>query len=201
MSSEENKPKRRRKLNMFPEPDFLPAPPRGKFKEEYNRQVFFLALLGASDVQVAQTLGVGVKTVEYWKRTRPEFLKSMKAGKMEADAKVTHSLFLAAVGYSHPDKVVLSNRIKKFNDKGKVVSEYTEPLIVDTVKSYPPNVTAAIKWLKARQPEIWSDRLRVEGNIDHTHKLDLSNFSDDELKVIKKIGMQGMIEDTGYEEM
>lgn len=190
----------------MPVPDFLPdvvKPHQSKWREDYIRQVFFMSLLGATDVQIAQTFGVGVSTLEGWKRTKPEFLESMKKGKIQADAKVVHSLYLAAIGYSHPDQVVLSNKIKKFDEKGRVISEYTEPLIVKTIKSYPPNVNAAIKWLQARQPDVWGKKLKLEGTVEHNHKLDLSGFTEQELEVLKKLNRKstGEIEDIGYEDV
>ena len=197
--------KRKRLKSKFPEPDFLPAinPREHKWKKEYIRQVFFMSLLGATDPQIAQTFGIGLSTLEYWKRTKPEFLESMQKGKMQADAKVVHSLYLAAIGYSHPDQIVLSNKIKKFNEKGKVTEEYTEPLIVNTIKSYPPNVTAAVKWLQARQPDVWGKKLKLEGTVEHNHKLDLSGFTEQELEVLKKLNRKntGEIEDVGYEDI
>lgn len=198
--------KRKRLKSKMPVPDFLPdvvKPHQSKWREDYIRQVFFMSLLGATDVQIAQTFGVGVSTLEGWKRTKPEFLESMKRGKMQADAKVVHSLYLAAIGYSHPDQVVLSNKIKKFDEKGRVISEYTEPLIVKTIKSYPPNVNAAIKWLQARQPDVWGKKLKLEGTVEHNHKLDLSGFTEQELEVLKKLNRKstGEIEDIGYEDV
>jgi hypothetical protein len=205
--------KRNRKFgkpNRFPEPEFLPKPEMQKtsvgrtvWKTEYVRHVFYLSLLGATDVQIAQTFGVDPSTVERWKRDKPEFLESMRRGKMEADGKVVYSLFLAAVGYSHPDEVILTNRVKEYNDEGKVVKEYTKPLRVKTVKNYPPNVTAALKWLQARQPEVWGNRLEVKGDIKHHHEIDLSKFSTNELEVLSKLGLQQHvpnIEDVPYVE-
>jgi len=198
----------RKKRNIkFPEPEFLPASKkndRKKWKEEYVRHVFYLSLLGANDVQIAQTFGVSPACIDKWKRNKPEFYSSMQKGKMMADAKVSHSLYLAAIGYSHPDQVVLSDKRKEYDpDTGKVIREWTEPLVVDVVKNYPPNVTAAIKWLQARQPDQWGKKVEIKGRVDHHHKLDLSQFSEQELEVIKKLGIQSHsadIEDADFEE-
>lgn len=196
---------RKRRSIKLPEPEFLPAIDKWakKWKPEFVRHVFYLSLLGANDVQISQALGVQRSVIDSWKRKKPEFLEAMNKGKLMADAKVSHSLYLAAIGYSHPDKVVLSNRVRKYNDKGVCIHEHTEPLIVDTVKNYPPNVTAAIKWLQARQPQQWGNKLEIKGKVDHTHKLDLSQFSEEELEVIKKLGIQSRnlnVEDADYED-
>jgi len=188
-------------ITMPDAPKFLEKRGNVQYKEEFARTAFYLTLLGATDVQISQTLGCGTNTIDKWKHTHTEFKEALDCGKIQADGKVSHSLYLAAVGYSHPDQVVLSNKRKEYDPvTGKVLREWTEPLVVDTVKSYPPNVTAAIKWLQARQPEIWGNKLRLEGQINHTHKLDLSKFSDEELQLLKKISMRN-IEDTDYEEV
>lgn len=194
---------RKNKSIKFPEPNFLPEVLElRKWKKEYIRHVFYLSLLGANDVQIAQVFDVHPSTIDTWKRKKPDFLNAMNKGKMMADAKVSHSLYLAAVGYSHPDKVILANKRREYDpDTGKLIREWTEPLIVDTIKNYPPNVTAAIKWLQARQPEQWGNKLEIKGKVDHNHKLDLSNFSEEELEVIKKLGIQSNnVEDIDYED-
>lgn len=198
---------RKKRSIKFPEPEFLPAADKVNKKEvwknEYVRHVFYLSLLGANDVQIAQTFGVSASCIDKWKRKKPEFYASMQKGKMMADAKVSHSLYLAAIGYSHPDQVVLSDKRKEFGPDGKILREWTEPLVVDVVKNYPPNVTAAIKWLQARQPDKWGKKLEIKGRVDHHHKLDLSQFSEEELEVIKKLGLQSHsanIEDVDFEE-
>jgi hypothetical protein len=49
------------------------------------------------------------------------------------------------MGYSAPED-------KIFNNDGK-------PLIVPTVKNYPPDTTAVIFWLKNRRPDEWRDKI------------------------------------------
>ena len=191
----------------FPEPDFLPELDKETHKwreREHTRFVFYLSLLGCTEAQIAQSFGIGKSTFDRWKRTKPKFLEAMRQGKMEADGKVAHSLYLASIGYSHPDQVILPNRIKEYDpNTGKVIREYTEPLIVDTVKNYPPNAAAAIKWLQARQSEIWGKRITVKGQIDHKHQVDLTKVSDEELKVLRKLTVstgENEIEDVNYTE-
>lgn len=183
-----------KRYRRLPEPEFLPKPQeRAVFEEKYVRYVFYLCLLGATDLQISQALGISVSAIENWKRNRPEFLDAIKSGKIMADAKVSHSLYQAAIGYSHRDTIVLSNKIKEYGPDGKVVSERTEPLLVEVVKHYPPNVTAALKWLAARQPALWSDKIEVKAKFSVTHDIDLSNFSDEELQLMNKIGLDQLL--------
>lgn len=174
----------------FPDEGIAKRTDLHKWQPDYARQVYYLCLLGATDAQIAQTFGISTYTLTMWKRNHPEFYENMTKGKTQADGKVAYSLFLAAIGYSHEDEVIITNRVRKRNDEGKVIEEYTEPLRVKTMKHYPPNVTAAIKWLSARQPEQWSNRVQVQGQVDHVHKIDMKKFSTQELEVLSKLGIQ-----------
>jgi len=118
-----------------------------KFNQEMLEQARKLALLGATDEQVADFFEVTKQTINNWKQSHPEFFASLKEGKDELDNQVVKSLFHRAMGYSHPED-------KIFNAGG-------EPMVVPTTKHYPPDTTAAIFWLKNRQPENWRDKTEV----------------------------------------
>lgn len=199
---------KRRRKKKEPAPDFLPKPKKvdtfqAKYQPDFVRQVYYLALLGAKDSEIANVLGVTTGAVNKWKQTKPEFLTALLKGKERADSKVAYSLFKRAVGYKHKKTHVLTNRVKKRNHKGKVIQEYTEPLLVDIEEDIIPDVTAAIKWLQMRQPELWTNKMKLEGTVQHEHNINLKDFSTEELKVLAKLGVQadGQIQDTEYEEM
>ena len=103
-----------------------------------------LVLMGATDNDLAEAFEVHPDTVQNWKKQRPDFFESLKDWKLEADAKVERSLYQRAVGFSHDED-------KIFNNNG-------EPLVVPTVKHYPPDATSAIFWLKNRKPSEWRDK-------------------------------------------
>jgi hypothetical protein len=104
--------------------------------------------LGVTDKEMADIFGVSEVTFNAWKKEHPEFLKSIKEGKEYADANVASRLYQRALGYSHPED-------KIFNDNG-------EPLIVPTIKHYPPDSVAAIFWLKNRRKDQWRDKQEHE---------------------------------------
>lgn len=116
--------------------------------ENTPRQAKKACLMGATDADLADFFGVSETTINNWKLAHPKFLESIKEGKQQADADVAKSLFERATGYSHPED-------KIFNDGGK-------PMIVPTVKHYPPDTTAGIFWLKNRQSDKWRDRKHTE---------------------------------------
>lgn len=119
------------------------------YQEAYAEQAFKLCLLGATNEQLADFFGVAVATIHNWKDAHPEFLDALKAGKEEADSRVAQSLYRRALGYEHSAVKILSYEGESFEH------EYTE--------KYPPDTTAAIFWLKNRQPHLWRDRKEVTG--------------------------------------
>lgn len=142
--------------------------PRGrpsKYKEEYADQALKLCLLGAIDKDLADFFEVEEKTINNWKQSYPDFLQALKRGKDEADSEVATKLFHRALGYEHPED-------KIFLFKGK-------PVIVNTIKHYPPDTTAAIFWLKNRQPHLWRDKQEVDlsGEVKSVHE-----FNDETIK-------------------
>jgi hypothetical protein len=123
------------------------------YKPSFNKTAEKLCMLGLTDVQIANVFEVSEVTLNSWKKKFPLFLKSLKRGKAIADGQVVESLFKRATGYSHPDSQIF------YNSKTK------EVIVEKTVKHYAPDTTAAIFWLKNRQPEKWRDKHEVDTNI------------------------------------
>jgi hypothetical protein len=132
------------------------------YKPEYAEQVEKLCKLGAIDKELAEFFEVSESTINLWKQVHPEFSESIKKGKLVADAEVAQKLFHRAIGYEHPDT--------HFSAYEGDVTE------TPTVKHYPPDPTAAIFWLKNRQPAKWRDKQDVEhsGNVS----VNVVNYAD-----------------------
>ena len=125
-----------------------------KFKEEYCHQAFIAcSQLKSTDKQLAALFDVKESTINNWKIDFPQFLESIKAGKAEADNEVERSLFERATGYTCKD-------VKFATHEGQITDfqEYD--------KHFPPDVTAAIFWLKNRKPKQWRDKQEI----DYTEK-------------------------------
>lgn len=121
-----------------------------KWKASYVDEGRKLALLGATDKQIADFFGVCEDTITEWKKKHPKFSLSLKDGKVEADNQVKKSLFHRANGYSHKEDKIFCNK------DGEVTT-------VETVKHYAPDTTACIFWLKNRQPKDWRDKIEHTG--------------------------------------
>lgn len=142
---------------------------KSEYKDEYSEQALKLCLLGATDKEIADFFSVSEQTLNSWKKKYPKFLESLKKGKGLADANVASRLYNRAIGYS-------CKATKFATDKGKITDqiEYTE--------HYPPDTTAAIFWLKNRQPEKWRDRKEVDANVNLGDELE--SLSDEQLEAI-----------------
>ena len=127
------------------------------YKPEYAEQAKKLARLGATDKEMADFFEVGEKTLNNWKQDYPEFLQSLKEGKLLADAEVSSKLFHRATGYEHEDTDI------RVIDKKIVTTTIT--------KHYPPDTTACIFWLKNRQPDKWRDKQEQEQPTDLLDKV------------------------------
>lgn len=126
------------------------------FKPEFCDQAEKLCKLGATDRELADFFEKAESTISLWKTAHPEFSEALKRGKAVADMEVADRLYQRALGYSHASE-------KVFLFEGQVIR-------ADIVKHYPPDTTAAIFWLKNRQPEKWRDKI----DHDHSGKLDLN---------------------------
>ena len=107
-----------------------------------------LARRGFTDVEMSQCLKIKEQTFTNWKKKHPKFFGSLNDWKTKADSEVVRSLYERACGYEHPED-------KIFNNNGK-------PLIVPTIKHYPPDSTAMIFWLKNRDRKNWRDRHEID---------------------------------------
>jgi len=119
-----------------------------KFTKEIKKQIKSLVLLGLTDKQVAEGVGVCEDTIHNWKKDHPKFFESLKDWKEEADKKVEKSLYERACGFEHPETKTLVL-------DGEIVDH-------ETTKHYPPDATSMIFWLKNRHPDRWRDKQDIE---------------------------------------
>lgn len=158
------------------------------------RQGYGLALLGLTDAEIAAEMEVSLPTLNYWKKNREGFYEALKQGKLAADTKVVNALYNNALGFEYDDMVVLNNKVKEFNEFGRLEREYFKVEVVTVKKKVLPDTKAQIKWLQARQPDKWGDMrsIKVKNQLNisiQTNNIDFSEISDSELALIKKLGL------------
>lgn len=107
-------------------------------------------LLGATNDELAEFLGVSPSTIDNWIARRADFGAAVRSGRIVADAKVARGLYVRAVGYDRKveREVILGGELKP---------------LASTVH-YPPNVQACIFWLRNRRRRTWSDPGRDAGD-------------------------------------
>lgn len=118
------------------------------YDPRFDRIARKFALLGATDAQIADALGVTVTTLTNWKHAHPGFLAALKEGKDHADAAVVESLYRRATGFQHKSV--------------KIMQYEGEPIIVPFIEKFAPDPTSMIFWLKNRRPGEWREKREVE---------------------------------------
>ncbi|MGL4519323.1 MAG: helix-turn-helix domain-containing protein [Phocaeicola sp.] len=144
------------------------------YKQEYNEVAAKLSLLGMTDKELAGFFGVSEQTLNKWKKDYPEFLESLKKGKEVADANVASRLYRRAIGYDFDETV------KEKRKDANGIYQMVETKVVK--KHVPADTTAAIFWLKNRQPEKWRDRKELDATVNLGDELE--SMSDEQLKKI-----------------
>lgn len=129
-------------------------------------------MLGRTDAEIAEALGVGVRTLYSWKGAHQEFRQALKDAKAIADAEVVDSLFAKACGKA---KRTVRKKRQVLDSKGNKVE-----LIEETEETPPPDTTAIIYWLKNRQPELWRDVRKDSSNDESTAAEFLKAWRDDD---------------------
>jgi len=134
-----------------------------KYKANYAKIAEKACLLGATDLDLSEMLEVSLRTIRYWRSTKPEFAQALSLGKATADQSVERSLYQRAMGYTcNEDDVRVVG--------GKIVK-------TEIVREYPPDTTAMIFWLKNRKPRDWRDKRETE----ISGSLNLTDMTDEEL--------------------
>jgi len=163
-----------------------------KWKPDYTRQIFWLALAGMTEVEMANIIGIATPTMALWKKNHPDFLAALEAGRAEAVGLGAHALFQVGIGYEHEAVKMFPSRVKEYETdpltgKRVLAREFTEIITKRYIKKYPPNVLALKTFLAAKYPEIWGDRSEVVHSGTVQHNVDLTKLSKKQLKMLQKV--------------
>lgn len=137
-----------------------------KYKPEFDEQARKLCLLGATDQEIADFFDVDVRSIYRWKAEHDGFCQSLSAGKEVADERVRRSLYQRAVGYEQEEVKIFMPA----NAAAPVYAPYRAKIAPDT--------TAAIFWLKNRDPENWRDKQILAGDSNSPLTVQILKLSD-----------------------
>lgn len=113
-----------------------------KFRPEFLEMATKFCLLGVTNDQLAEALGVSVATIVVWMQERPRFRAAVKAGRLHADAAVSNMLYHKAIGFKQQE-----THIAAVPGIGVVKTVFNH--------KYPPSEVAQFFWLKNRRPDLW----------------------------------------------
>lgn len=128
----------------------MPGGRLSEYNSSYVTKVLEMAERGATDFEIADSLGVSVRTLYRWKAQHDDFRQSLKIAKDVADERVIRSLYQRAIGYEQ-------DAVKIFMPAGA-----DKPVIAEYVEKIAPDTTAAIFWLKNRKSDEWRDKIHKE---------------------------------------
>lgn len=120
-----------------------------KYRDTFPNVAYRLAMLGMSDKEIAPVLGVSYKSIDKWRREKPEFNEAIIMGREAADTQVVESLFNRAVGMEIEEE--------------KAVMVDGQPQIIRLRRQLAPDTKAAQFWLTNRQKDRW--RMRNDVNL------------------------------------
>jgi hypothetical protein len=158
-----------------------------KYIPEFATKAEKLALLGATDQEMADFFEINVATLYRWRNEHDEFCEALKSGKHTADERVERSLYQRAIGYEQDEvKIFMPANAK-------------EPVYAPFRAKIAPDVTAAIFWLKNRRREAWRDVSEHRSEVKHTY--DFSSVPDEDLAELERIvgAARSARDDTGGE--
>ena len=155
--------------------EMIPTAPNCKYNTNLDDKVYKLCLLGCTDKEIADIIGIAESTLNNWKKQYPSFLESIKRGKEEADAEIADALYKRAKGYEHrEDKIFLHEG---------------EPVVVPTTKHYAPDTAAAFIWLKNRRSASWKDKQQIEHTGKDGGAIEVKSMDDKQLEAeLLKLG-------------
>lgn len=149
-----------------------------KWNEDRPRVAYLLALLGATEANMAEVMQVDADTITRWKIVHPEFLSELERGKLQANMQVAESFFL--------------NCIDRWIEVEEIHVVAKQVVRVKVKKFIQGDKWAQAKWLALRQRDVWSEVAKVEitnTNVN-VNKLDLSDVTTDQLRLLRDIGLK-----------
>jgi hypothetical protein len=181
--------------------------PRGLYRKTWDKMAYKLVLLGAGNKELADFFEIGLSTIDKIIKTEPTFKEALTEARTIANANVAQAFYHRAIGYSHPDQVILSNQVKEYNEDGKVIKSYNKPLIIPTTKYYPPDGYSCQKWLALKDRQRWSDTTNININSTVNHNVQINylaeaisdpkQYTTEELNEVLELALKESVKESG----
>jgi hypothetical protein len=146
-----------------------------------------LAVLGATELDMAAAFEVPQATIKWWKRNRPEFKKACDDGTLGLISGAAQGLARRALGYEYDEEVCTYDR-------------NTKTYIKTTKKMYmhpDPWAAARLLELKARNYN-WSVTQQIQiNNINTNIDINYNELTTEQLLVLKEISQKGLPQNAG----
>jgi hypothetical protein len=137
---------------------------RGEERIEMLRMAQACGRAAMTNFEAAQYFGVTEFTLTEWMAKDPEFALAIRIDRHLADERVERALYHRALGYAMAAEEI------KITEDGTV---HRAPI----VKQIPPDVGAAIFWLKNRMPHLWKDKIDVSADVSGS--IDVNSKAED----------------------
>ena len=112
---------------------------------------------GCTDKQIAERMGISIRTFYYYRKQSPELDRAVQYGKEVIDYRVESALLKAALGSK-----VTETKVTLVIEKGELVKTIKETI----TREHPPNVLACQTWLFNRQRDKWKRNRDNEITVD-----------------------------------
>lgn len=167
---------------------------------------------GLTDEQIAQNMGISIRTLYTWKSKYVQIMQALKKNKEIVDAEIEESLIstmqkhtITTIQYKmvKKDDLVLKAERTKFMNVYKLdhpeatkdqiliataesVDVYEQIPMIKTVTEVDPNISSMIFWLKNREPDKYRDQTFKKLNEAQARKaIAEANISEKQLKALE----------------
>lgn len=146
----------------------------------YLDKISYWVLLGYTNLDIANKLGIDESTFYDYKKQFPEFSKTVEKNKPLANEQVVRSGFKRACGFEYTETTE-ELEFKRDKDGRIIYDEYDNPLkemvVTKAVRKFVPPDTNAFKfWIVNRDPDNWKlKEASTEVNIDNSKNENTQN--------------------------
>lgn len=171
---------------------------KGKYEEWLKQENLIRlqgwAMDGLTDEQIAHNMGIAPATLYEWKKAYSEIAESLKKSKEVADRIIENALYERAKGIHKTLKKPIKVKQVIYSQEGRKMAEKEVIQYADEEVYYPPDVTAAIFWLKNRKPDEWRDKRQVEEHIELESDGFIEALMADTVETFRKEDADGIVE-------